>query len=458
MFEQVKATITANQLLQRGDHVLVAVSGGADSMALLHCLEQLKEQYHLKLTVCSIDHGLRGEPAVQDVLFVAAYANQQGLAFKAVTLDVNRYKQEQKIGTQAAARALRYQALAKVMVDVGATKVAFAHHLDDQTETLLLRLVRQTEPEALLAMPVKRPFAGGELIRPFIDIDKAAIYTYLNTHELSFREDATNQEDTYRRNALRLHVLPNLTAMNPNLNQTLAALRTHLREDESYLNQQAKVLQEKVLRFNTSPLEISFDIEGVKNQPRALQRRLFHLILNYLYDIVPTDLSYKHENQFYALLHAKTAQQSFDLPADVVMRKVYHVVMFTFKQKQEAFEQTLFVPGVTVLPNGHRLLCERVTAKSEASPWEFYLADTGQAISVRTRQDGDRIFLAPLNGHKKISRIFIDQKIDQEQRKTWPLLVRDAEVLWVIGLAKSEDNQQMVNNQYVKITYQKNNL
>ncbi|PXW88446.1 tRNA(Ile)-lysidine synthase [Streptohalobacillus salinus] len=458
MLEKVKATITANQLLEQGDHVLVAVSGGADSMALLHCLEALQEQYQLNLTVCSIDHGLRGATSAADVLFVEAYAKQHALTFKAVTLDVYPYKKEQKISTQVAARTLRYKALAEVMEAVGATKVALAHHLDDQTETLLMRLVRQTEPEALLAMPIKRAFFGGELIRPFMDIEKEAIYTYLKAHQLSFREDASNQEDAYRRNALRLHVLPKLKAMNPNLNQTLTVLREHLGDDESYLAQQTEVLQKKVLSFNAAPFEISFEIEAVKNQPRALQRRLFHLILNYLYDTVPTDLSYKHEEQFYSLLHAQTAQQSFNLPEGGLMRKVYRGVTFTFKQVKDAFDVTLSVPGVTRLPGGDRVLCERVTQTTAASPWEVYLVDTGEPISVRTRQDGDRIYLASLEGHKKISRIFIDQKVDQELRKTWPILVQGEEILWVIGLAKSEAHKRMNTNQYVKITYQKNNL
>ena len=458
---EVDRYINKHHLIQPDSKVMVGVSGGPDSMALLHYLLVKRKTYRLDLVAVIIEHGLRGEESKQDRDYVQAFCQKNNIAFDTKSIDVNRYKEKYKLGTQVAARTLRYQAFDELMKKHQSDYLALAHHADDQVETVYMRLTRGTQLEGLQGMSHSRAFSTGKIIRPFLSITKEMIEHYCQENNIIPRLDPSNEEDTYTRNYFRLHVLPLLRKKNPNLTDTILHMTEKIADDSHYLTEQAKKASEKVLHFSKKPKKVTTQITALKSYPLALQRRLFHLILDYLYETLPESLNYRHENQFVELINSDRANASIDLPAELQMKKAYQSLIFCFKQdEKEAYQYPLTVPGQTILTDPSLSITTELVEKKERLPQNnstYYLPiKQGEipSLTVRTRLPGDRIYLAHINGRKKVKSIFIDKKIPLDKRDHWPILVRDQEeVLWIIGLEKSDQIKQ--KDQYLKITYHK---
>lgn len=229
--------------------LVVAVSGGADSLALLHVLSTMRDEFGIALHVASLDHGIRGEESAADVRFVADYADQIGLPCSVGYADVPALARTQRTGIEAAARHARYQFLSRVAHEVGADRIVTAHHQDDQAETILLHLLRGTGLAGLRGMgyrpllnqphPSNSPSLNSEreqggkvsLIRPLLDTPRAAIEAYIALHGLTPRLDSTNADTGYLRNRLRLEIMPLLRTINPALTEALSTLAATTRDD-----------------------------------------------------------------------------------------------------------------------------------------------------------------------------------------------------------------------------------
>ncbi|MGM0524309.1 MAG: tRNA lysidine(34) synthetase TilS, partial [Bacillota bacterium] len=258
--------------------------------------------------------------------------------------------------------------------------------------------------------------------------------------------------------AVRHHVIPRLKQFNPELLKTTDILMSHVKEDDDYLTKEAQKRFDEWVEKRQDNQMVSIDISVVKKEARALQRRLFHLILNYLYDTLPSRLSYKHETAFFSLLQHTDGHRSIDLPDGLVMRQVYHRLMFCFKD-QQACETTVnskaSISHQRQVSFKETIVSEKKDATKDCLYLPYALYNQG-VYRVRTRKAGDKIYLPELDGHKKVSRIFIDQKIPQDQRDHWPLLVDQHDhVVWVMGLTKPFIQTHVEAKQYVKLMYQK---
>ncbi|HVE14966.1 MAG TPA: tRNA lysidine(34) synthetase TilS [Elusimicrobiota bacterium] len=217
-------------LLRRGDRVLAAVSGGPDSVCLAHRLARLSGPRGLRVELIHFDHGLRGEAARRDERFCRALAERLGLPYHARQLPVARAARAQRRSLEDAGRVLRYRALASEARRLGLDTVAVGHHLDDQAETLILHLLRGTKAKGLAGIPPSRPLADGvRLVRPLLGISRADVLTYLRAYGLRFRRDASNREERFTRNWVRLRILPILESRSPRLREHLAALAADVR-------------------------------------------------------------------------------------------------------------------------------------------------------------------------------------------------------------------------------------
>ncbi|GEN57957.1 tRNA(Ile)-lysidine synthase [Halolactibacillus alkaliphilus] len=454
MLNKIEKYITEKKLLVKGERVLLAVSGGADSMAMLDAFTHLALPMELSLVVATIDHQLRGEESKLDRAFVENYCHARHITVVGRDVDVSLYKKTHRVGTQVAAREMRYQVLKEIMHTQKCDSLVLAHHADDQVESLLMQIVRSTDPRALMGIPVTRPFEGKRLIRPMLAVSKEEIYNYLKKRHVPFREDPSNQEDRYRRNAIRHHIIPKLKQFNPELLKTTEVLLSHLKEDDDYLNQEALKRFDCLAEKDALKRTILIETQEIKKEARALQRRLFHLILNYLYDTLPSSLSYKHETAFFSLLQHTEGNRSVDLPEGLVMRQVYHRLMFSFKNGN-AYEEAVNHKKDRLYP----LVASVVDEQGEVTKDCLYLPvdqyESG-AYHIRTRKPGDSVYIPHIDGHKKVSRIFIDKKIPQHKRDTWPLMVNQEDaVVWVLGITKPFLNTHVKAKQYVKLTYQK---
>ncbi|QDP38844.1 tRNA lysidine(34) synthetase TilS [Radiobacillus deserti] len=460
----VESFVKKHQLLHKGATVLIGVSGGPDSMALLHLLKALEETWQLRLVALSVDHGLRGEQSKQDVAYVREVCQKWHIEFNETSVDVHTYKGKEGKGTQLAARELRYDYFQKQMEVWDADYLALGHHGDDQVETVLMRLAQRADPASLTGIPMKRPFAGGWIIRPFLCVDKEDIETYCQRNHIEPRRDPSNEEDVYTRNYLRIHVLPFLKRINPSVSDTIHKLTERVAQDDQYMNGEAKKVVSKTAFFEKEPLCCTVYIEKMREFPIALQRSAYHLILNYLYRSVPKDLSYIQEDQLIKLMDNKP-NKTIHLPNDLVVEKSYDKMIFSFqsqdKKEQKSYSFHFQIPGEVFLPNGS-MMKGKIVGKAIPEGNDTFVCHLDSItfpLYIRTRKPGDRMRIKGLNGSRKLKDIFIDEKIPLAERDIWPV-VTDAKgtVLWLPGLRKSslERVDDSLSTEYLQLEYVRN--
>lgn len=464
MNQQVTQFIKKHQLLTPGSTVLVGVSGGPDSMALLHFLSQVRETWSLKLIAVSADHQLRGKESLADKTYVKHMCEQWNIQFIGTALNVPEYKQTHRLGTQAAARAMRYQFFQEQMEAEDADYLALGHHGDDQAETMLMSLLRTASSSSFSGIPLKRPFATGAIIRPFLCLTKAEIEAYALEHGIEPRIDPSNHDTVYTRNFIRKELLPVIREKNPSIHTTLQQLSHTLEEDEVYLRREAEKVWEKTVILDGGEWSAVMDIDVFRRHPLALQRRVYHLLLDYLYGQLPKDVSYIHEEQFFALLKSEKSNVQLDFPAQLKLEKSYRKLRFYFLQAPQAdpsFHHILEVPGRVDLPDGSRITAGHCMQPEEAGPYQYVLGtdQVGLPLHIRTRKPGDRMSWKGLNGRKKLKDLFIDKKISPKERDNWPIVTdNNGEILWLPGLKKGTPGYQKEPSSYIQISYEKSDV
>ncbi|CQR47455.1 tRNA(Ile)-lysidine synthase [Paraliobacillus sp. PM-2] len=462
MLEQkVNQFVKQHQLFHKGATLMVGVSGGPDSMALLHYLNEQKERWSWTIIAISINHCLRGEEAENDVQYVGNFCSTYHITFEGAKVDVPKLKKEKRLGTQEAARKLRYTFFEEKMKQYQADYLVLGHHGDDQIETMFMRMTRSANPSALKGIPVKRTFATGYLVRPFLAINKEIIESYCLANHITPRRDPSNDQDVYTRNYFRKHLLPLLKDQNPSLHQSIQKLSESVHADNEYLEEQAKEALESVLDLPMNQSFVCISINLLKKYPFALQRRMFHLILNYLYNTIPSGLFYEHEQQFFNLLHSDRANATVDLPNGLKLHKSYEMISFQFNQGDiPFFSASLPVPGQIILPSGEKLQAKiKQNNISDVQGKNTLMLAAGNVenhlpLIVRYRKSGDRIYVKGLGGSKKVKDIFIDKKIPLQERDQWPLVVdQEGHVLWIIGLTKGMIPNQKQVKQHIQLEY-----
>ena len=456
MDNRVMSFMKKHRMIRKNSTVLVGVSGGPDSIALLHFYHSIKEKWGLRIIAVTVDHQLRGDGSVQDVTYVKNVCAQWNIQVIAATVDVKSYKKKFRLSTQMAARALRYNVFEQKMKEYNGDYLALGHHGDDQVETMLMEWMRQASSTSVLGVPPKRSFVNGFIVRPFLCVTKTDIFDYCNKHKLNPRKDPSNDDTTYTRNYIRKHLIPFMKRKNPNIHHTMQRLSETLQEDEAYIQKQAKKMIKTVVTFNDEKRSVSFNQKTFITYPISLQRRAYHLILNYLYHRIPDHLTYVHEEIFFDMLHTEQSNMEVDFPQQLKVEKVYEKMYLYFTNKKTSifpFESKLEVPGRQMLPNGQLLSLTYTNTfyKGDECTYLCSLDAITLPLTVRTRKDGDRMRILGLNGSKKIKDILIDEKIPPKKRDEL-LLITDAkdQVLWILGLKKGEPKKNVKKPPYIQ--------
>lgn len=460
MINRVTSFINKHHLLSKNTTVLVGVSGGPDSMALLHFLRSIRKEWNLRIIAIGLDHQLRGEASLADLHYVRGVCLDWNIKFIETSIDVPSYKQDKQLGTEIAAREVRYHFFAQQMRYFQADYLALGHHGDDQVETMLMGLVRAASSSAFSGIPIKRRFATGEIIRPLLSVTKTIIETYCQENQITPRIDPTNNETIYTRNYFRKEVVPLLKKKNRNIHTTVQHLSETIHEDELFLQAEAKKALKDIVQLDSESKTATLKIDQYKSHPRALQRRIFHLILNYLYEELPKDLSYIHEEYLFSLIESKKSNARIDFPSQLKLEKSYGNLTFYFQNRQPypiTYHRILGIPGEVELPDGSIVkanFVENMFVENEYS----YFCDVKQVelpLHIRTRRPGDRMRWKGLNGSKKLKDIFIDVKAPLKDRDKWPIVVDNkGEILWLIGLKKNQPSLQLEQSQYIQLNYQ----
>ena len=405
----------------RGKRLLIALSGGADSVALAVMLADARAEYGLTLCAAHVDHGIRPESA-EDAAFCRALCASLDIPFHSVRFDIPAEAEARRVGLETCARLMRYEWLRQCMAETRCDCIALAHHMDDQAETVLMRLARGAGPEGIGAM---RTFAG-DLYRPLLGLRKSELTAFLRARGIAWREDATNRVDDNPRNAIRLRVVPELEKCYPGFVPAAARFAESARIESDYLAEvTAQYLDGK---SGAAPMLRWLNVSDPPH--RALLRRAIRAVC-------PIALDGAQVEALEAL--CARPRGKLDLAANCVAERTGRHLYFAPKQRQA-------IPPAPFVPNGlTRLLplCEIDAAPARPVPVrddplrQVLDADALRGAVLRTRCPGDRI--RPLGcGEKSLSDYFIDKKVDRPLRDLVALVARGQDVLWVCGLGISE--------------------
>jgi tRNA(Ile)-lysidine synthase len=427
--------------VRAGARLLVAVSGGVDSMVLLDALARLRTVLDLHLCVAHVQHGLRVPAGDADAAFVTSEAARRGLPVRVIRLDPTARRRGDSV--QAWAREARYQGLEAVRREVRASRVLTAHTQDDQAETVLLNLLRGTGPRGLAGMPSSRD----RILRPLLSVSRREVEAYATRHRVLYREDASNASDAYRRNHVRHHLLPLLaTTYNPRIVESLATLAALLREEDAALAAAARALMARAVRAGDG--EVRLDVKAFRSAPPAIARRGFQAAFQ-LACGPAARLTRRHLDACLGLLRRGGAVR---LPGEIEARQAGSEIRLEAAPAGRAGRPARHTLGLVPLrlgawirwpPLGCELRVRRVRARLRpiSDGWTAYLSPTllEARLAVRGWRPGDRFRPLGAPGRKKLQDFFVDAKVPREQRGRVPLLVAGEEIAWVAGQRIAEE-------------------
>jgi len=463
MLEQkVEAFLAKKQIDFNGEGVLVGVSGGPDSLALLDFLWKRQKRYQLKLFVAHVDHMFRGAESELEAQFVQSFCEERNIPIHVASLNVPLYIKEKGLSSQVAARECRYTFFQELMERENLRYLLLGHHGDDQMETVLMRLTRGSTGKARIGIPFSRPFENGILLRPFLCVTKQEIEEYCERHQLEPRRDPSNKSMKYSRNRFRQRVIPFLKEENPKAHEHFQRFSEEVEETEAFLEDLARQQLATVMKYNSEE-KIVIDLQKHCSMPLPLQRRVIKLILNYLYKQHPASLSAVHVEQIFSLINRTMPSGMIDLPDKLQVVRSYTELVFQYVNSQplDVPYECELTEGKTFLPNGDLLTWEYVEEEIEYTNVNQLLLPLDHnhfPLKVRTRKEGDRMSVKGMKGTKKIKDIFIDKKLPIEDRKRWPIVTDSSNtVIWIPGIKKS-DTSSWVQSEgigYILLQYNK---
>jgi tRNA(Ile)-lysidine synthase len=431
MIEQkIKSFLERHYFSLKGKRIAVGVSGGPDSLALLHFLWKWQEPLNLHLIALHMDHMFRGEESYQEALFVEDFCHKRRIPFEMAQEDVPRYIRETGKNPQLAARELRYGFFEKMMAKHEIHYLALGHHGDDQVETVLMRLTRGSTGKARAGIPLSRKMGRGFILRPFLCLSKTEIEEYCEYHQLE-----------PSRNRFRRTVLPFLRQENPLVHEHFQRFSEELESDESYLAELTEAKMNKVMKKTKE--EVTLNIGPFLEMPMPLQRRGIKLILNYLYEEQPSSLSAVHIESIFSIIRNPHPSGTLDFPNGLKITRSYGNCHFQFHPAEwKPFYIELHGPGLVHLPDGGRLVAawrsEELDDPTDAGSFLVDVDKAGLPLIIRTRKPGDRMTLKGMTGTRKLKDIFIDNKIPVSERDRWPVVTDcHGRILWLPGLKKS---------------------
>lgn len=327
LIERVLKTVRSYGMLKAGDSVLAAVSGGPDSVFLLHALTRLSKKLRLKkVSVCNMDHCLRAEESAEESGFVRSMARDMGLELYHRRVDV-KAQRGKDLSTEEAARAARYAFFREAAQESGSNVIATGHTLDDQAETVLMRLIKGASLKGLAGIaPVREDSAGISVVRPLFELGKKEIVEYLDAAGMECRIDSSNLEDKYFRNVVRRDILPFLENYNPRLKRSLCNLAEHLREDFEFIKEEKSRISGRISKSGAGGVEIM--LKDIVIQPAAIRKEILRDSLELSGGEVKK-LSFRHWKELDGLLLSKGKGRSVDLPGSIRVTRTANSMLFS---------------------------------------------------------------------------------------------------------------------------------
>lgn len=412
--------------LHYGENVVVAVSGGPDSMALLHLLTRAKKVVDITIVCAHVNHNVRKE-SDDELLFVEKFCMQHGVIFESMKIedygDDNFHNE---------ARTKRYNYFKTITEKYNARYLFTAHHGDDLIETILMRIVRGSTLRGYSGFSKCLKTANYTILRPLIEVTKDEIIKYDKQHKISYVLDGSNQKDVYTRNRFRKYIVPEFKKEDKNVHHKFYKFSKMLLEYNDYIDKQVEKKIKKIY------MQGMLDIEQFFKEEHIIQTKIIYYILEHIYQDDLMLINDNHVELLYNMMLSKKANSTIYLPNGVKAIKAYNSVIFTFEDiKNNEYEIDIF--DYVNLPNGKNIEVVKKTNLTNNNVCFLASSEIKLPLRVRSRKNGDKMTVKGMLGSKKINDIFIDAKISQKERDLWPI-VEDSNgvIVWLPGLKKSK--------------------
>lgn len=432
MLEKIKNTIEKYGLIEKGDRVLIGLSGGADSVCLTHTLYLLQDKLGIKIYTAHMNHCIRGDAADSDEHFAAEFSKSLGIDCISEKQDVRGYAETKGISEETAGRELRYAFFERVMKELGLNKIATAHNKNDNAETILMHFMRGSGITGLCGIPFKR----GNIVRPMLEITRDEIEQYCEKNNLKYVTDSTNSETVYTRNKIRLDLIPKIQSeFNPGFINTITRNSVLISEEADYIEREADKVCKEI--ENNS---ISLDCFA-KNHD-AISR---HVIMRMIKSSGIGDISAEYTQSVLELAKTGRSGAQISLP-DGRIAKIEYGRLIIGKNEEET------APFEYDIPIGKTVFIKEmgISVKAEISDGkDVFSGDENSRIVIRSRREGDVFYLVGMEGSKKVKKYFIDKKITRSERLKTGILTIDNEIAWIIGAQR--DRRFVTSGRGIKI-------
>lgn len=432
---RVRKTIEKHPMLNPGDHVLVAVSGGADSVALLLCLHKLAPEFPLSLTIAHLNHRIRGQEGDADEDFVRRLSAGLQLPFCSEAIEVKKQAIEGKHNLEELARQKRYEFLRRTARGIGAQKIAVGHNLNDQAETVLFRFIRGSGIEGLSAI---HPVVDGLVIRPLLDCSRKEIVEYLKQKGASYRDDSTNKNIQLTRNRIRMELVPYLEkSFNPRLMETLARGAFQSRETWAFIEAEAKQALGRLCRRDDNGISIA--LHGFEALPPALQKQVLRQALKECLGSL-RGVTSRHVDGILSLCGAGHSGSQIRISRQNVAVRQFDTLLLTKHpvERKPSFTYKLEIPGECRVAEAGVIFRSKICNTPDLkmiqgkSATQAFLDPHAlpRFLAIRSKEPGDR-YGGP--SHRKVKKMLIDRKIPLLERSDLPMVAAGKDVIWIPG-------------------------
>jgi tRNA(Ile)-lysidine synthase len=446
----VEETVTAYGMLKEKDSVVVGVSGGPDSVALLHVLGALAPRFSLKLGIAHLNHCLRQNDSDKEAAFVETLSDRLGLPFHIYKEDVHEYQIKNKLSLEEAARRVRYTFLNRIAETNRYNKIALGHHSDDNAELVLMNLFRGSGPLGLSGIP---PVRDGKIIRPLIKLNRSEIIDYLNQNRLKYVSDASNMDTKYLRNRVRHKLIPLLkTDYNPKISETLNRLSSIMLSEEAWIEDVIHPLFEKSV-LNVQDDRITFSVSMLDPLHTAALRRILRKAISRIKGDLRR-ISFANIDAVQRLLEKGPAYGRLDLPDRIRIQRRGDVLLISREKstlrnldvesghlKPFVFEykiakpESIFIKEIGAHLEFTEMSTETMPDYCSAGRYTgFFDQDTlSFPMVVRNYRPGDIFRPMGVGGMQKLKKFFIDKKVPRNERTKCPILLSRGKIIWVVG-------------------------
>ena len=459
IFEKVLSTINKYELIKKGDKIVVGLSGGPDSVCLLHILSRMKDEWDLEIYAAHLNHQIRGIEAQKDAFYISKLCEEMGITFFIKSINVPEYCEKNGVSIEEGARQLRYEMFSEIKDKTKANKIAIGHNLNDQAETILMRIMRGTGLQGLKGIDYIR---DDVIIRPILDIERKDIEEYCKHYKLNPRIDQSNLESIYTRNKIRLDLIPYMKDnFNSNVIESIVRMGNSLRSDNDYLENEALIKFKDISKINSDSVELK--INSYTNLHSAIKVRVLRNAIKQI--LGDTNfIDQRHIDDIIELEDESKIDKVINLPRGIfVYRKKDSIIITNKEIVIEELEFCYNIPsngfikireiGV-VIETQVMSIDKYKRSKSDKSCKWFDFNKIEGGIVARNRRTGDKIKLS--GGSKKIKDLFIDIKIPKEDRSKVPIIA-DSQGILSVGNIRNSENYKIDSQtkEVLKVSFKK---